>query len=64
MIVLKKLFFLCFTSLPFTGPRFTSPVQSAKYSMPSITTSIKQALIDAHFVPPGMFPGIVCKKKQ
>ena len=42
----------------------SSPVQSAKYSMPSITTSIKQALIDAHFVPPGMFPGIVCKKKQ
>ena len=28
----------------------SSPVQSAKYSMPSITTSIKQALIDAHFV--------------
>ena len=42
----------------------SSPVQSMKYSMPSITTSIKQALIDAHFVPQGMFPGIVCKKNN
>ena len=42
----------------------SSPVQSVKYSMRSITRSIKQALIDAHFVPQGMFPGIVCKQKR
>ena len=72
IMLIKPTFFLHFTSPRLTSPRFTSPhlqvqsspVHSTKYSMPSITTSIKQALIDAHFVPQGMFPDIVCKKKQ
>ena len=62
----NKVIFLCvFYKSAFYKSTFykSSPVQSAKYSMPSITTSIKQALIDAHFVPQECFQ-VSCARKN